>query len=92
MTNACPSQKRSEYLGYLCERQDWKKQACDLQQLWRPPVGLSVQATSGLTEEGLDLHVLAKAGGAARRGPQEQGVGFLGADACDGGLHHHRES
>ncbi|KAA6416679.1 MAG: hypothetical protein FRX49_13355 [Trebouxia sp. A1-2] len=31
-----------------------------------------VQATSGLTEEGFDLHVLAKAEGAVRRGPQEQ--------------------
>lgn len=67
-------------------------QLCQLHKLWLPPVGLSVQATSGLTEEGLDLRVLAKAEGAARRAPQEQGVGFLGADACDGGLHHHRES
>ncbi len=67
-------------------------QVCQLQKLWLPPVGLSVQATSGLTEEGFDLHVLAKAEGAARRGPQEQGVGCLGADACGGELHHHRES
>lgn len=78
-------------------RQDWKKQACDLQfcqvqQLWLPPVGLSVQATSGLSEEGFELHVLAKAEGAARRGPQEREVGFLGADACDGGPHHRHES
>ncbi len=65
---------------------------CRCVKSWLPPVGLSVQATSGLTEEGFDLHVLAKAEGAARRGPQEQEVGFLGADACDGGLHHHRES
>ena len=65
---------------------------CHLQKLWLSPVGLSVQATSGLTEEGFDLHVLAKAEGAVRRGPQEQEVGFLGADAYGGGLHHHRES
>ena len=63
-----------------------------MQQLWLLPVGLSVQATSGLTEEGFEWRVLAKAEGAARRGPQEQEVGFLGADACDGGLHHRHES
>ena len=55
-------------------------------------MGSSVQAISGLTEEGFDLQGLATAVEAARRGPQEQEVGFLGADACDGGLHHHRGS
>lgn len=64
-TNTCPSQLCSEYPANDCKmRGEWKKQACDLQvcqlqKLWFPPVGLSVQATSGLTEGGLDLRVLA---------------------------------